>query len=89
MGTPRATEGARGTVKENEAKPDPRNRLATRDPSYDPYPVQNLEDGTVILKPRVLVSPTLLTAETLRKAEAGRDLEEFETVEELFEDLES
>ncbi|MCH7934337.1 MAG: hypothetical protein IIC36_10145 [Gemmatimonadetes bacterium] len=39
--------------------------------------------------PRVLVSPTLLTAETLKKAEAGRDLEEFETAEELFQDLES
>ncbi len=51
--------------------------------------VQELDDDTVVLKPRVLVSPTLLTVETLKKAEAGRDLEEFETAEELFQDLES
>ena len=77
------------TVKEYEAKLDARNRLTIRDAGFEHYHVQEFEDGTVVLKPRVLVSPTLLTAETLRKAEAGRDLEEFETVEELFEDLES
>jgi antitoxin component of RelBE/YafQ-DinJ toxin-antitoxin module len=37
----------------------------------------------------VLVSPNALTAETLRNAEAGRKVREFETAEELFEDLES
>ncbi len=78
-----------GTVKEYEAKLDARNRLTIRDASYEHYNVQELEDGTVVLRPRILVSPTLLTTETLRKAEAERDLEEFETAEELFEDLES
>ena len=78
-----------GTVKEYDAKLDARNRLTIRDAGYEHYHVQELEDGTVVLKPRVLVSPTLLTAETLRKAEAGRDLKEFETAEELFQDLES
>ena len=89
MGIPTRREGVMGTVKQYEAKLDARNRLTIRDAGYEHYHVQELDDGTVVLKPRVLVSPTLLTAETLEKAEAGRDLEEFETAEELFQDLES
>tara|TARA_B100000809_G_scaffold91667_1_gene90175 strand:- start:40 stop:279 length:240 start_codon:yes stop_codon:yes gene_type:complete len=78
-----------GRIREYEAKLDARNRLTIRDAGYEHYHVQELEDGTVVLKPRVLVSPTLLTAETLRKADEGRELEEFETAEHLFEDLEN
>ncbi len=89
MGIPTTREGTMDTVREYEVKLDARNRLTIRDAGYEHYHVQELEDGTVVLKPRVLVSPTLLTAETLRKAEAERDIEEFETAEELFQDLES
>ncbi len=78
-----------GTVREYEAKLDARHRLTIRDAGYEHYHVEEFEDGTVVLQPRVLVSPNALTAETLTKAEAGRDVDDFDTAEELFEDLES
>ena len=78
-----------GTVREYEAKLDTRNRLTIRDAGYEHYHVEEFEDGTLVLQPRVLVSPNTLTAETLKKAELGRDVEEFETTDELFQDLES
>jgi len=37
----------------------------------------------------VLVAPNALTAKTLRAAEAGRNVRQFDSAEELFEDLES
>ena len=77
-----------GTVREYEAKLDARNRLTIRDAGYEHYHVEEFEDGTVVLNPRVLVSPNALTAETLRKAEEGREVEEFDTAEELLQDLE-
>ena len=78
-----------GTVREYDAKLDARKRLTIREAGYEHYHVRELEDGTVVLQPRVLVSPNALTAKTLRDAEAGRDLQSFETAEALFKDLES
>ena len=78
-----------GSVREYDAKLDARNRLTVRDAGYEHYRVQEFEDGTVVLQPRVLVSPNALTADTLRQAEEGREVEEFETAEEIFKDLES
>lgn len=72
-----------------DAKLDSRNRITLRDAAYEHYHVREFEDGTVVLEPRVLVSPNALTGKTLRAAEAGRNVREFETAEELFEDLES
>ena len=77
-----------GTVREYEAKLDARNRLTIRDAGYEHYHVEEFEDGTVVLQPRILVSPNALTADTLRKAQEGRDVEEFATAEELLQDLE-
>jgi len=77
-----------GKVREYEATLDGRNRLTVRDAGYQHYHVKEFDDGTVVLEPRVLVSPNLLTAETIRDSRAGRNVKEFETVEELFEDLE-
>jgi len=51
--------------------------------------VREFEDGRIVLEPRVLVSPNASTAATLRDAEAGRNVQDFETAEELFEDLEN
>lgn len=78
-----------GTVREYDAKLDARNRLTIRDAAYEHYRVRQLDDGTVVLQPRVLVSPNELTAKTLRDSEAGREVRSFETAEELFEDLEA
>ncbi len=78
-----------GLVRQYEATLDARNRLTVRDAGYQHYHVKEFDDGTVVLEPRVLVSPNLLTAETIRDSRAGRNVKEFETVEELFEDLES
>lgn len=76
-------------IKEYDAKLDSRSRITIRDAPYEHYHVRELENGTVVLEPRVLVSPNALTARALRDAEAGRNVRRFETAEELFEDLES
>lgn len=78
-----------GTVREYDAKLDARKRLTIRDAGYEHYHVRELDDGTVVLQPRVLVPPNALTAEVLRDVEEGRDVEVFESAEALFEDLES
>ena len=76
-------------TKEYDAKLDSRRRLTIREAPYEHYHVREFEDGRIVLEPRVLVSPNALTAETLRDADAGRNVQEFDTAEELFEDLES
>jgi hypothetical protein len=54
-----------GAVKEYDAKLDSRKRLTIREAEHDHYHVQEFEDGTIVLEPRVLVSPNALTAETM------------------------
>jgi hypothetical protein len=77
------------TVKEYDAKLDSRKRITIRDAEYDHYHVREFEDGRIVLEPRVLVAPNPVTAKTLRDSEGGRNVREFDTAEELFEDLES
>jgi hypothetical protein len=77
------------TVKEYDAKLDSRKRITIRDAEYDHYHVREFEDGRIVLEPRVLVAPNPVTARTLRDSEGGRNVREFDTAEELFEDLES
>ena len=74
-------------AKEYDAKLDSRNRITIRDAGYEHYHVHEFDDGTVVLEPRVLVSPNRLTAKTLRDSEAGRNVRQFQTVDELFDDL--
>ncbi len=78
-----------GAVREYDAKLDSRKRLTIREAEYDHYHVREFEDGKIVLEPRVLVAPNARTAETLRDADAGRNVREFESAEELFEDLEN
>jgi hypothetical protein len=77
------------TVKEYDAKLDSRKRITIRDAEYEHYHMWEFEDGRIVLEPRVLVAPNPVTAKTLRDSEAGRKVRQFDTVDELFEDLES
>ena len=53
-------------LKEYVAKLDSKNRLTVRDSKYAFYHVAELNDGTIILKPRVLVDPDELSENTLK-----------------------
>ncbi|MBM4183311.1 MAG: hypothetical protein FJ207_03695 [Gemmatimonadetes bacterium] len=74
-------------MREYDAKLDSRKRLTLRDAGFEHYHVKEMDDGTVVLEPRVLVAPNALTAKTLREVEAGKNVREFASPEELFEDL--
>jgi len=52
--------------KEYDAKLDNKNRLTVRSSEYSFYHVAELNDGTIILKPRILVDPDGLSKNTLR-----------------------
>lgn len=47
------------------AKVDSRKRITLRNAVYDCYSVQELEDGRIILKPRVLTEPYGVSADAL------------------------
>ena len=47
------------------AKVDSRKRITLRNAGYDCYSVQELEDGRIILKPRVLTEPYGVSADAL------------------------
>ena len=47
------------------AKVDSRKRITLRNAGYDYYSVQELEDGRIILKPRVLTEPYGVSADAL------------------------
>ncbi len=51
--------------KEYEAKLDGKNRLTVREAKYSYYKVSEFEDGTIVLKPRVLIDPDELSKNTL------------------------
>jgi hypothetical protein len=53
-------------LKEYVAKLDSKNRLTVRGSKYIYYRVSELGDGTIILRPRVLIDPDELSANTLR-----------------------
>lgn len=76
------------TVREYDARLDSRKRLTIREAAYEHYHVKELDDGTLVLEPRVLVAPNPVTARALRDSEAGRHVADFDTADELFDDLE-
>ncbi|NOX17199.1 MAG: hypothetical protein GXO87_02835 [Chlorobi bacterium] len=52
--------------KEYEAKLDGKNRLTVKEAQYSYYQVSEFDDGTVLLKPRVLVDPETISEDTLK-----------------------
>jgi hypothetical protein len=53
-------------VKEYDAAVDNKKRVTLRGASFTHYRIEEYSDGTVFLKPRVLVDPNLLSRNTLR-----------------------
>ncbi len=53
-------------VKKYNAKLDNKKRLTIRGTNYDIYFVQEFNDGTLVLKPKILVDPNELSENTLR-----------------------
>ncbi len=52
--------------KEYEAKLDGKNRLTVREAQYSYYQVSEFDDGTILLKPRILVDPETISENTLK-----------------------
>lgn len=52
--------------KEYEAKLDNKKRLTVRESQYEYYHVSEFDDGTIILKPCVLVDANLLSENSLK-----------------------
>ena len=53
-------------IKQYDAKLDEKKRLTIRGSKFDFYHVEEFNDGTLVLKPRVLVDPNELSENTLR-----------------------
>ncbi|MBQ2069919.1 MAG: hypothetical protein II467_03210 [Bacilli bacterium] len=49
-----------------DAKMDSKKRVTLRGAKYEYYNVQEMDDGSVILSPRVLVSPFEISEKTLK-----------------------
>ena len=60
-------------VKRYDAKLDNKKRLTIRGTKYDFYYVQEFNDGTLVLKPRILVGPNELSKNTLRMMDKSID----------------
>ncbi len=52
--------------KEYEAKLDNKNRFTVRESNYSYYQVSEFDDGTIVMKPRVLIDPQTLSDNTLK-----------------------
>ena len=66
----------RKTVKrEYDAKTDSKKRITLRSGRYEYYHVTEMEDGSILLEPRVLTSPLELSEKTLKMMDAS--MEEF------------
>ena len=77
-------------VREYDARLDSKGRFTVRNSGYDYYHVSELEDGVIILEPRVLTAPFSISANTLNmmdtavqnlregEVSAALDLSEFE-----------
>lgn len=52
-------------IREYDAKLDAKKRLTLRSVLFEYYHVSELEDGTIILKPRELTAPFQVSANTL------------------------
>lgn len=53
-------------VKKYDAPVDSKKRVTIRGASFTHYRIEEYSDGTIFLKPRVLVDPNLLSKNTLR-----------------------
>jgi hypothetical protein len=51
--------------REYDAKVDSKKRITIREPQTDYYHVEEREDGTILLSPRVLVHPDSISERTL------------------------
>jgi len=60
-------------VKRYDAKLDSKRRLTIRDTQYEYYHVDEFKDGTLLLKPRVLINPNELSENTLGMIEQSMD----------------
>jgi len=58
-------------VKSYDAKLDNKKRLTIRGTKYDFYHIQEFNDGTLVLKPRVLIDPDDLSENTLRMMDSS------------------
>lgn len=56
-----------------DAKMDSKKRVTLRGAKYEYYNVQEMDDGTVLLSPRVLVSPFELSENTLKTMDESMD----------------
>lgn len=56
-----------------DAKMDSKKRVTLRGAKYEYYNVQEMDDGTVLLSPRVLVSPFELSGNTLKTMDESMD----------------
>ena len=52
-------------LKEYDAKIDSKKRISIRNAQFDYYHVDELDDGTIVLSPRVLVDPFDISKNTL------------------------
>jgi hypothetical protein len=53
-------------IKEYDAPVDNKKRVTIRGASFTHYRIEEYSDGTIFLRPRVLVDPNLLSRNTLR-----------------------
>jgi len=54
------------TKKEYDTKLDSKNRLTVREPSHGYFHVSEFDDGTILLKPRILVDPETISKNALK-----------------------
>jgi hypothetical protein len=64
-------------IKKYDAKLDNKKRLTIRGTKYDFYHVQEFTDGTVVLRPRILMDPNELSENTLHMMD--KSIENFKT----------
>lgn len=56
-------------IKKYEAKLDSKNRLTIRESKFDHYSVNVMDNGEIVLKPRILLDPNNIDASTLKTIE--------------------
>ena len=54
-------------IKQYDTKVDSKNRLTIRDSNFDYYHVVVFDNGTIELKPRVLVDPEYISKKYIKK----------------------
>ncbi|CAN2039996.1 conserved hypothetical protein [Candidatus Magnetomoraceae bacterium gMMP-15] len=60
-------------VKKYDAKLDNKKRLTIRGTKYNFYHIQEFNDGTLVLKPRILVDPNEVSKNTLNMMDKSID----------------